>query len=63
MDASAYLTKYNGLLCGGCALDTSKLVDDGRRWLLGLTAIPTSELWDGACCEECKRPLALVVAP
>ena len=58
MDASAYLTRYNAVLCADCALKTDDLVDDGRKWLRGLTAIPTSELWEECRCEECRRALA-----
>jgi len=53
----AFLTRYDGLLCGDCALSIDDLVDGGRGWLLGLTAVPVSDLWCKACCEECKRRL------
>ncbi len=60
----AFLTRYDGLLCGDCALSIDDLVDGGRRWLLGLTAIPVADVlrhWPGdlhSCrCEECERRL------
>ncbi len=66
LPAIAYLTKYDGLLCGDCALNTDDLVGDGQRWLNGLTAIPVSEVlrhWpadpETCCCEECERPLGV----
>ena len=59
----AYLTRYDGLLCGACALDTSGLVGDGSRWLSGLTAVPVPDVlndWPddpSTCvCEECGGP-------
>jgi hypothetical protein len=61
MSDVAYLTTYDALLCGGCALDTTDLVGDGRRWLRGLTAVPIPEVlatWAEARCEECERPFA-----
>lgn len=54
--ATVYLTRYDGLLCAACALDTDDLLDSGTRWLAGLTALPAEEVleeWPDACCEEC----------
>jgi hypothetical protein len=54
---TVYLTRYDGLLCAKCALDTSDLLDDGTRWLDGLTAVAASDVlaeWPDACCEECR---------
>jgi hypothetical protein len=66
MDITAYLTRYDALLCGDCALNTDGLLNDGANRLAGMTAVPLSEVlthWDEPSCEECKRPLrALVTA-
>jgi hypothetical protein len=55
---TVYLTEYDGLLCGDCALDTSGLLNEGRNWLARLTAVPATEVlaeWPEARCEECKK--------
>ncbi len=57
MDTIAYLTRYDALLCGDCALNTDDILNEGRNHLLGLTVVPASELWESDCCEECERLL------
>ena len=56
-----YLTTYDALLCQSCALDTSRLVNNGRNWLAGLFAVPAADItavWHDASCEECGELVA-----
>jgi hypothetical protein len=58
---TVYLTRYDGLLCATCALNTDDLLDGGTRWLAGLTALSAEEVlaeWPDACCEECHAQVA-----
>lgn len=66
VEAFAYLTKYDALLCVGCATDTTHLVGEGRRWLAGLTPLDEQLFrecvvdvygYDSARCEECQTVL------
>jgi len=60
-EMTVYLTRYDGLLCAKCALDTDDLLDGGTRWLDGLTALSAEEVlaeWPEACCEECHALVA-----
>lgn len=62
MEPIAYLTRYDAILCGGCALNTDGLLNEGRNHLLGLTVVPANELLEIDCCEECGVPLLPHVA-